>query len=242
MNKEALLDCYFNEICYPKKISSLLKNFPNLFQHTKSLPENLFPLNSNDSLSSSKVSEESSAYETLSFQSDSSLLTVDQTVIQDVLDNKWDHKPFSNLDQSFASTQNWEYLSKKNQIIHGGSSQNMDKLFHLGEFNASTQVKTSSMQDFKSFRFLLKKYCKYYRHVHLMKGANLIDCEEISDSSRDNEINGKIKVKALRSIGNFREAKELTRQRARTNSTSCDKVRRKIMGGVSKQIRHLKEI
>jgi hypothetical protein len=220
MNKEIILDCYFNEISQNRIISSLSTTYPTLFTLSPTDPENLNPIASSISSESSNVSKESSAYETLSFCSDISLLTVDESIVKDVLENRSLHRPFTTMGLLENSKTSWAFVTKEGDYGKAKSSKEMDNLFHAGRIGNDTVIKSCQDTNYGDFRILLKKYCRLYQTGMLLPGVNLIEPADNMDGKMNYGLSVDVKVKVLGDIDNVSSKSDKKRSRVRTNSLS----------------------
>jgi hypothetical protein len=164
MNKESFLDCYFNELPVSTSVSNLSSVYPEFFTASKQEPENLKPVDSDDSCD---ISEESSMQETLSFYTALSRLTIDQCMIDDVLANRHKHYPFVQVEKYKKEKYKWYFKTTKGQISGPLTSVHMDDLFRLDMLEMKSKIKNRQDDDYYPLIRLIRRYCKIFKEMNL---------------------------------------------------------------------------
>ena len=118
--------------------------------------------------SSDIESENSSMQETLSFYTALSRMTIDQYMVDDILENKHKHHPFVEVEKYKKEKFKWYYKTPKGHISGPLSSLRMDDLFRLDMLEIKSKVKTRSDDNFYPLIWLVKRYCKVFKEKNQM--------------------------------------------------------------------------
>ena len=163
MNKEILLDCYFNELQSDKDHTRLFTQFPEIFSNCKTQPESFKVIDSDNTCEVSQVS----VSDTSSFCSCSSMLTIEDSVLDDVFENRTEHFPFSEIEYMQGQGLKWYIKDLKVGISGPFESHRMDDLFQKRLMRQNVEVKSSKDDHFYTLEVVIKKYCRVFKEMNL---------------------------------------------------------------------------
>ena len=178
MNKELFIDCYFNDLSVPHRTAHLFSEFPHIFSRSKVEPESLKPLESDDL---SEVSRVSSTDDASSFCSSGSLLTIEDSVIEDILENRPDHFPFAEIECFENTKSEWFVKSPERGIFGPYAADKMDSFFQSYKLKSEMQIRNEANEYFYPFDILIKKYARIFKEMNL--GILLVQ-RKIADNSQ----------------------------------------------------------
>ena len=165
MKKETILDCFMKENTKSVSIKNLSQKYKNYFTDAKQLPENF--KQSNSQLASNFSRQSSEMSESISFYTALSRLTIEQSLLDDILGNQKNHEPFLTVENDKDENYKWYYKNSNGEMFGPLKSVEMDSRYKLGKFNKKTKIKTRGDDSYYPLINLLKRYSKIFKTKNL---------------------------------------------------------------------------
>lgn len=103
---------------------------------------------------SSTISSSMSMYSSLT------RMTIDKTILTDILSNRKNHNIFLELEDDDVDEKKWHYLDESDNLYGAFSSQEMNERFQLTVLSEGTKLKKKFDDDYYSMKVLIKRYYK----------------------------------------------------------------------------------
>merc|ERR1712137_925138 len=164
LTKEAILDCYFKENNNFEIMRPFIEKYCFYFQNEKIQPENLncdFTADLSGTTSNRMHSDVSSTISSsLSMYSALTRMTIDKTILTDIMNNRKKYFIFLELEDEDPEDKQWHYVDDDENLYGPFSSREMNERFMLTVLSDSTKIKKKFDDDYYPLKVLIKRYYK----------------------------------------------------------------------------------
>ena len=87
-------------------------------------------------------------------------MTIDKTILNDILTNRKNHNIFLDLEKDNENEKKWTYLDSNGNIYGLLSSKEMNERFQLTALTPETKIKRKFDDDYFTLKVLIKRYYK----------------------------------------------------------------------------------
>ena len=87
-------------------------------------------------------------------------MTIDKTILNDILTNRKNHNIFLDLEDDDENEKKWHYIDENENIFGPLSSNDMNQRFLLTALGENTKIKKKFDDDYYSLKVIIKRYYK----------------------------------------------------------------------------------
>jgi hypothetical protein len=163
MNKDQIINCFFKRQTKTNVVQTLLSQHSSYFSKEEQQPENLSQKQSCQ-FSANFSKKKSELDDSLSFYTALSRLTIDQSLLDDILTNKANHSPFCTIEKSKDENYKWYFQNESEEIYGPLTAEELDRRYQLGSLSKKCKVKTRGDDSYAPILNYLKRYCKIIKN------------------------------------------------------------------------------